>query len=103
AIEEYKRFTSDDKLMRAYAARDAFLVGQKMMLSRERQEGFDEGIEKGKLEGIKEGIKEGIEKGKLEGEKNKSILIAKNLKKSGLDIKFISENTGLSLEEVENL
>ena len=32
--------------MRAYAARDAFLVGQKMMLSRERKEG----IEKGKLE-----------------------------------------------------
>ena len=79
AIEEYKRFTSDDKLMRAYAARDAFLVGQKMMLSRERKEG------------------------KLEGEKNKAISIAKNLKKSGLDIKFISENTGLSIEEIEKL
>ena len=87
AIEEYKRFTSDDKLMRAYAARDAFLVGQKMMLSRERKEG--------KLEGIKEG--------KLEGEKNKAISIAKNLKKSGLDIKFISENTGLPLDEIEKL
>ena len=87
AIEEYKRFTSDDKLMRAYAARDAFLVGQKMMLSRERKEG--------KLEGIKEG--------KLEGEKNKAISIAKNLKKSGLDAKFISENTGLSIEEIEKL
>ena len=35
-IEEYKRFTSDDKLIRAYDARDAFLLGQKMMLSRER-------------------------------------------------------------------
>ena len=79
AIEEYKRFTSDDKLMRAYAARDAFLIGQKMMLSRERKEG------------------------KLEGEKNKAISIAKNLKKSGLDIKFISENTGLSIEEIEKL
>ena len=79
AIEKYKRFTSDDKLMRAYAARDAFLIGQKMMLSRERKEG------------------------KLEGEKNKAISIAKNLKKSGLDIKFISENTGLSIEEIEKL
>ena len=39
-IEEYKRFTSDDKLMRAYDARDAFLLGQKMMLSREREEGI---------------------------------------------------------------
>ena len=42
-IEEYKRFTSDDKLMRAYAARDAFLLGQKMMLNREREEGREEG------------------------------------------------------------
>ena len=79
AIEEYKRFTSDDKLMRAYAARDAFLVGQKMMLSREREEG--------KLEGIKEN----------------SYTIAKNLKKAGLDIEFISKNTGLTIEEINNL
>ena len=42
-IEEYKKFTSDDKMMRAYAAREAFLVGQKMMLRREREDGFDEG------------------------------------------------------------
>ena len=75
AIEEYKRFTSDDKLMRAYAARDAFLVGQKMMLNREREEGIEEGKK----------------------------LTAKNLKKSGLDIKFISENTGLSIDEIEKL
>ena len=74
-IEEYKRFTSDDKLMRAYDARDAFLLGQKIMLNREREE----------------------------GEKSKALSIAKNLKKSGLDAKFISENTGLSVEEIENL
>ena len=94
-IEEYKRFTSDEKLMRAYDARDAFLLGQKMMLNREREEGLKEGIEKG--------IKKGIKKGKLEGIKNEKYSIAKNLKKSGLDIKFISENTGLSIEEVEKL
>ena len=90
-IEEYKRFTSDDKLMRAYDARDAFLLGQKMMLNREREEGFEEGMEKG------------IEEGRLEGERDKSILIAKNLKKAGLDIKFISENTGLTIKEIEKL
>ena len=82
-IEEYKRFTSDDKLMRAYDARDAFLVGQKIMLADERRIGRREG----KLEGIKE----------------RNYIIAKNLKKSGLDIKFISENTGLTIEEIEKL
>ena len=95
AIEEYKRFTSDEKLMRAYAARDAFLVGQKLMLSREREEG--------KLEGIKEGRLEGIKEGKLEGERDKSISIAKTLKQMNMDSESISKATGLSLEEIEKL
>ena len=79
AIEEYKRFTSDDKLMRAYAARDAFLVGQKMMLNREREEG--------KLEGIKEN----------------SYSIAKTLKQMNMDDASISKATGLTLEEIRKL
>ena len=95
AIEEYKRFTSDDKLMRAYAARDAFLVGQKMMLSREREEGIKEGIKKG--------IKEGIEKGKLEGIKDEKYSIAKTLKQMNMDNASISKATGLTLEEIDKL
>ena len=87
AIEEYKRFTSDDKLMRAYAARDAFLVGQKMMLSRERKEG--------KLKGIKEGF----EKGKLA----EQISIAKSMKAENIDIETIKRITGLSIEEIRKL
>lgn len=82
-IEEYKRFTSDDKLMQAYDARDAFLLGQKMMLARERKEGF--------------------EKGKIEGEENKAISIAKIMKNKNIDIKLISEITGLSVKEIEDL
>ena len=78
-----------------------------MMLRKEREDGFDEG----KLEGIEEGIKRGIKKGKLEGIKEgmergikeNSYSIAKNLKKSGLDTKFISENTGLSIDEINKL
>ena len=86
-IEEYKRFTSDDKMMRAYAAREAFLVGQKMMLNREREEG--------KLEGIKEGI----EKGRLA----EQISMAKSMKKENIDIEIIKRITGLTTEEIRNL
>ena len=74
-IEEYKRFTSDDKLMRAYDARDAFLLGQKMMLNREREEGIKEG----------------------------QISIAKTMKKDGADINLISKYTGLTIDEIEKL
>ena len=91
AIEEYKRFTSDDKLMRAYAARDAFLVGQKMMLSRERKEGIEEGIKKGRREG------------KLEGRKDEKYSIAKTLKQMNMDNASISKATGLSIKEIEKL
>ena len=98
-IEEYKRFTSDDKMMRAYAAREAFLVGQKMMLRREREDGFDEG----KLEGIEEGIKRGIKKGKLEGIRDEKYSIAKTLKQMKMDDASISKATGLSIEEIRNL
>ncbi|CCY77738.1 putative uncharacterized protein [Brachyspira sp. CAG:700] len=94
-IEEYKRFTSDDKLMRAYDARDAFLLGQKMMLSREREEGFEEGMEKG--------IEKGIKKGKLEGIKNEKYSIAKTLKQMNMDDASISKATGLTIEEIQNI
>ena len=78
-IEEYRKFTSDDKMMRAYAAKEAFLVGQKMMLRREREDGFDEG----KLEGIKEG----------------QTSIEKAMKTKNLDINLISEITGLTIDD----
>ena len=86
-IDKYERFISSEEEMEVYNARDAFLYWQTIMLKKEREEG------------IKEGIKEGIEQGK----KNKALSIAKSLKKSGLDIKFISDNTGLSIEEIEKL
>ena len=82
-IEEYRKFTSDDKMMRAYAAREAFLVGQKMMLRREREDGFDEG----KLEGIKEG----------------QISMAKSMKKENIDIELIKKITGLTIDEIKKL
>ncbi|WP_193376798.1 Rpn family recombination-promoting nuclease/putative transposase [Brachyspira hyodysenteriae] len=90
-IDKYERFISSEEEMEVYNARDAFLYGQTLMLKKEREEGIKEGIE--------QGIERGIEKGK----KNKALSIAKSLKKSGLDIKFISDNTGLSIDEVEKL
>ena len=90
-IEEYKRFTSDEKLMRAYDARDAFLLGQKMMLNREREEGKAEGIKEGKAEGIKEGIEK------------RNYTIAKSMKKENIDIETIKRITGLTIKEIEKL
>ena len=68
-------------------------------LNYEKQEGIKEGLEKG----IKEGLEKGLKEGKEEGEKNKSIEIAKNMLKEGLDVNLISKLSGLTVEEIENL
>ena len=60
---------------------------------------FDKSIELDLKKAKEQGITEGIE----QGEKNKAISIARNFKKSGIDIKIISENTGLSIEEIKKL
>ncbi|KJV54790.1 putative transposase, partial [Orientia tsutsugamushi str. Kato PP] len=58
-------------------------------------EGRAEGIEIGETKGIAKGIAEGKAKAKQE--------LARNLLKAGFSVEFISENTGLSKEEVINL
>ena len=40
---------------------------------------------------------------RLQGREEEKYSIAKSLKASGLDNKFISEHTGLSIEEIEKL
>ena len=87
ALKKYNYFTDNEDLLNEYDKREAYLVYQHSLMRDFKEEGF----EKGKLEGLKEGIKE------------RNYEIAKNLKKSGLDEKFISDNTGLSIEEVEKL
>ena len=57
----------------------------------------------GKKEGREEGLKEGEKKGLKKGLKEKSIEIAKNMLKKGLDINLISELSGLTIEEINEL
>ena len=91
AMKKYNYFTDNEDLLNEYDKREAYLVYQHSLMRDFKEEGFDEG----KLEGIKEG--------KLEGIKENSYAIAKSLKSSGLDNQFISEHTGLSIEEIEKL
>jgi predicted transposase/invertase (TIGR01784 family) len=48
-----------------------------------------------------DGIKEGLKKGKKEGKKEKAIEIARNLLKANMDLEFISQTTGLSIDEIK--
>ena len=50
-----------------------------------------------------EGIEEGMKEGRKEGERNKSLEIAKNMLKKGLEVELIESVTGLTKEEIEKL
>ena len=63
------------------------------------QRGIEKGIEKGK----EEGRKEGKEEGRKEGEEKRNIEIAKNLLKLNFPVEAISQATGLTASEIENL
>lgn len=76
---------------------------QSLKYYRDLKNVVDTSFEEGKLEGKLEGIKEGIEKGKKEGKKEGLIIVAKNLKNLGMDLKNISDATGLTIEEIEKI
>ena len=87
AHKRYNNFIRSRLMMSEYEKKEIYQYGNQIMLEEERREGIKEGMEKGKLEGIKEN----------------SYAIAKSLKASGLDNKFISEHTGLSIKEIRKL
>ena len=54
-------------------------------------------------EATKKGIKQGLEQGLERGTEQSKNEIARNMLKKGLDISLISEVTGLSNEQINNL
>ena len=73
-----------------------------------RNTGLAEGEKKGRSEGLKEGLSKGEAKGHakglMEGEtkglRKGAVQTARRMKAKGLTLEFISEMTGLSLEEI---
>ena len=53
--------------------------------------------------GLELGREQGLKQGRDEGEAQKQREIAKNFKDSGVPLDLIAKNTGLSVEEIENL
>lgn len=86
---EISNFTPEERAQ--YEAQlDAYRVMTSAM-EKSKLEGFQEGIQKGKLEGI------------TAGEKKKAREIAAALKQRGFDTAAIAEISGLNTEEIEQL
>jgi predicted transposase YdaD len=72
-------------------------------IARGRAEGKAEGLAEGKAEGLAEGIEKGKAEGLAQGIKETQLSTARKMLKLGMSIEEISEITGLTKEEVDNL
>ena len=86
-VDELERLGIDDKFGVVYDNE----AMQKRMINTARNWGYDDGYDTGKADGLEEGAKA------------EKIEIAKNLLKKGVYIDLVSESTGLSIEELEEL
>jgi predicted transposase/invertase (TIGR01784 family) len=60
---------------------------------------IEEGIKKGVEQGLQQGLQQGIEKGALSAKRE----MAKGLRDAGVAISIISQQSGLSEEEIKSL
>lgn len=92
---------------KAYLGRRDFLINNISFQEEVRQEGRKERIKEGEKVGLEKGEKVGlekvIEKGEKVGLEKRTLDVAKNMLAKNLDIELISDITGLSVEEIEEL
>jgi len=87
AHKSYKKFTSNDKMLEIYEAREKRIKDEASNIAYAREEGIEQGME------------QGLSKGAY----NKSIETALNLKKLGISVDIIIRATGLTKDEIEKL
>lgn len=103
AREELAHLSGDPDFQRILEARAGMLRDIDAFKKRAARDGHAEGHAKGLAEGHAEGRAEGLAEGLAEGERKKQEEIAKKMKAKNFSDKEISELTGLSENEIQNL
>ncbi len=93
-VDELERLNQEKYFGALYNAEEE----QKKLENSAKEEGYQEGLELGKKIGEELGIEQGIEQGLEQGIEQ----MAKAMFKKGIDIKTISEITGLDEEKINN-
>ena len=111
SLEELKSISSDSILMSQLERRELEDYCQEIAIHEAHDEGKALGLSEGKALGLSEGkalgLSEGkalgLSEGKALGLSESKIEIAKNMLNKQSDINFISECTGLSIEEIKKI
>ena len=64
---------------------------------------IDEAREEGLVQGLEQGLEKGLEQGLEQGRNEERLQLIRKMVSRGMTPDLISEMTGLSLEEIENL
>ncbi len=103
AYDEYSKINDDELMRERLEARQKFIWDMNTARSNAIKEGREIGLEEGRAEGRAEGKAEGKAEGILEGQSNALHQVALNMLSKSMDSSTISELTGLTLEEIQNL
>ncbi|MDR0584612.1 MAG: hypothetical protein LBG57_09745, partial [Treponema sp.] len=103
AEEKLVYVSGDKEALRAYQMRELALSDWTSGLNHAREEGLREGMQKGVQKGKREGLQEGLQKGIQKGKREGIIEIAAKMKKRGIAVDHIAEDTGLSAEDIAKL
>lgn len=103
AVTELKESSFSDAQLLGYEKFWDMINVEKMIYRAAENKGLAAGEAKGKAEGLAEGKAEGLAEGEAKGKVETQCLIATNLKKQGVNAETISQCTGLSIEEINEL
>ena len=99
-IEELEKISMGDDIMKKVVETVKSLSSDPIFMSELEKQQLDEYCS---AMAIVDARKEGKKEGKAEGKKERNIEIARNMLAKNSDVQFISECTGLSIDEINNL
>ncbi len=103
AVEELEEISQDEELKRVAFLKEKYIRDEKSARRYYKEQGLEEGRILGIKQGVKEGIKEGKKEGIKEGKKINTEEIAKKMLQKNFPIEVIMEITNLTEEEVKKI
>ena len=103
AKEQLDKISQDENERRLAELREKAVRDEMAIRDSGIKEGYKKGLEDGEKKGLVVGEKKGFIKGKKNGALEEKISIAKNMLKANIDKNTISELTGLTVKEIENI
>jgi predicted transposase YdaD len=93
----------DKEALRAYQMRAMAMSDWTSGINHARREGMEKGLERGLEKGMERGLEKGRREGIQEGRREGLREIAAKMKRRGVPVDQIAEDTGLSAEDIAGL